>query len=78
MSKPIIIIKITEELTLNPLEKQERIRSIIRGLNEQLGYEYHVVAVPEYLNISVLNGLSFELSEDEINELKDKLLKEKE
>jgi hypothetical protein len=75
MSKPIVMIRFDKnDLFLQ--NKREEILDLMRRFVQTLGHEYHVIAVPKELDILVLNGLSFDLNEKDLEELKAKLLGE--
>jgi len=71
-TKPIVLVRFSDK-TKN--ESFNKLYDVIKQLGKALGKHYYVLAVPDTLDISVLNGLSFELSEEQLNELQSLLIK---
>lgn len=72
MAKPILIIK-AKRINLVLKDRWEELLYTKRRIEETLGNEYHVIIVEENMKVEILNGLSFELTEEEIEELKQKI-----
>jgi hypothetical protein len=70
MTKPILIIKLPR---LYFLSKRDEILRTLKGIFELISKEYYVISIPDDFDVSVLNGLSYEMSEEQIKELQQKL-----
>jgi putative transposon-encoded protein len=75
MSKPVILIRV-ERKDFFSTQKLDEISILMKQLVKNIGNDYHVVAIPKETDISVLNGLSFEIDEKDLEKIKIKLLGE--
>lgn len=71
-TKPIVLMRFSSKIKN---ENANELYSIVKQLGKAIGKHYYVLAVPDTYDISVLNGLSFELSEEQLKELQSLLIK---
>ena len=77
MAKPIFIIKTDRDVLLSP-SKMEEFRELFSQIVKTIGDEYHVIALEKKYDVEVFGIENVELTDEEFQELMDKIRKETE